>query len=226
MAQDDKRWNQPDETRCPDLYCAKLNERVPWNDLEEAEMMRTMLVCIAIMFVPLLSGAADKPQVYRNPEFGITLRVPDGVKLCPSRSGEHDHGPVLVLDPSNAKASNDAKERRIIEVFASFNAVEASKTLDKFLESECGDTGKGGCLPVPANLRVGEMQSAAGRVNNPNGWIDIFVVTQAGKPDPAFNASVPSVNYVLQLHTDKEHSEADLGTFRRVLRTIQLSPAQ
>ena len=132
----------------------------------------------------------------------------------------------MVLDPSHAKACNDAEGGRIVEVFASFNAVEATKTLDKFLQSECADTGKGGCGPAPANLRVGEMQSAAGSVNDPNGWIDIFVVTQAGKPDPAFDASVPSVNYVFRLHTNQEHREADLRTFRAVLRTIQLSPAR
>jgi len=189
-------------------------------------MMGTVVACIVVISVALLSGAADKAQIYRNVEFGITLRVPHGVKLCTSPSREHDHGPVMVLDPSQAKACNDAEGGRIVEVFASFNAVEATKTLDKFLQSECADTGKGGCGPAPADLRVGEMQSAAGSVSAPNGWIDIFVVTQAGKPDPAFDASVPSVNYVLRLHTDQEHREADLHTFCTVLRTIQLSPGR
>src|SRR5271169_2795566 len=125
-------------------------------------MMRTMLACIAIMFVTLFSGATDKAQTYRNPEFGITLRVPDGVRLCTCPSGEHDHGPVMVLDPSHAKACNDAERGRIVEVFASFNAVEATKTLDKLLQSECADTGKGACDPAPTGLQVEEMRSAAG----------------------------------------------------------------
>jgi hypothetical protein len=187
-------------------------------------MVRTMLVAAAVMAVASLSAATDKPQIYRNEEFGITLPVPEGVLLCPNPDGEHDHGPVMVLDRSEAKGCNDAEGGRIVEVFASFNAVQATKTLRKLLQSECTDTAKGGCRLAPPDLRISGMRSAAGRVNRSGRWIDIFVVTQAGKPDPAFDASVPSVNYVLWLHTRPERLEEDLRTFRAVLATIRLSP--
>ncbi|MFZ0519725.1 MAG: hypothetical protein WAL95_01800 [Candidatus Acidiferrales bacterium] len=68
------------------------------------------------------------------------------------------------------------------------------------------------------------MRSKAGRVNRADGWIDIFVVTQAGKPDPQFDASVPSVSYDLSLHTTGRHLDEDLRTFREVLSTVKLSP--
>jgi hypothetical protein len=177
------------------------------------------------MVVALLSAATEKPQIYRNAEFGITLPVPGGVMLCASPKGERDHGPLMVLDPSQAKGCNDAEGGRIVEVFASFNAVQATKTLKKLLQSECTGAGKGQCQPAPTGLQIGGLHSAAGSVSDSNGWIDIIVVTQAGKPDPAFDASVPSVNYVLRLHTREEHREADLRTFRTVLQTIKLFPA-
>ncbi len=189
-------------------------------------MPRAMLVAAAVVVLAgLLSAATDnRPQLYRNQEFGITLPVPEGVLLCRNPEGEHDHGPVMVLHPSEAKDCNDAEGGRIVEVFASFNAEQATKTLSMLLQSECTDTAKGKCRPAPPHLRMGGRPSAEARVNCSDGWIDIFVVTQAGKPDPAFDASVPSVNYVLRLHTRPEHLEGDLRVFRTVLQTIRLSP--
>lgn len=190
-------------------------------------MVRSILVAAAVMVLAAsLNAATDKPQIYRNEEFGITLPVPEGVLLCPNPGSEHDHGPVMVLDRSGEKGCNDAEGGRIIEVFASFNAMRATKTLNKLLQSQCIDIAKGKCQSAPPQTTLKGLLSMAARVNRTDGWIDIFVVTQAGKPDPAFDASVPSINYVLWLHTRPEYLEKDLGIFRLVLGTIRLSPAQ
>lgn len=191
-------------------------------------MIRTMLACSGVMVVTLLSAASDKPQIYRNGEFGITLSVPKGVMLCPNSEDVHDHGPLMLLNSSDAKRCSDAEWGRYIEVFAEGNAADATKTLNGFFRSSCSDpdTGKGKCGPPPADLLIAGMKIAAGTVNHPNGWTDVIVVTQAGKPDPAFDATVPSVNYVLRLRTNPKHQEEDLRTFRTVLQTIQLSPSR
>jgi hypothetical protein len=68
------------------------------------------------------------------------------------------------------------------------------------------------------------MATKAGRVNRSDGWIDVIVVTQAGKPDPAFDPSVPSVNYDLTLHTNPRYFEEDLRIFRTILSTVRLAP--
>jgi hypothetical protein len=191
-------------------------------------MIRSMLACTGVLVVTLLSAATNKPQVYRNAEFGIALPVPVGVMLCPTLKDEHDHGPLMLLDRFQAKRCTDAEWGRFISVFAMYNAADITKTLNSFLQSECADpdTGKGECGPAPPHLQIGGMRSAAGTVNHSNGWMDIIVVTQAGKPNPGFDASVPSVNYVMRLRTRQEHQEADLRTFRTVLQTIQLSPPE
>ncbi|MGB0036010.1 MAG: hypothetical protein WBP79_11105 [Candidatus Acidiferrales bacterium] len=190
-------------------------------------MVRSIPVATAVMVLAaLLSAATDKPPIYRNEEFGITLPVPDGALLCPNPDGEHDHGPVMVLNRFEAKGCNDAEGGRIIEVFASFNAMQATKTLNKLLQSQCIDIAKGKCQSAPPQMTLKGLPSMSARVNRTDGWIDIFVVTHAGKPDPAFDASVPSVNFVLWLHTRPEHMEKDLRVFRIVLETIRLSPAQ
>jgi hypothetical protein len=61
------------------------------------------------MVVTLLSAASDKPQIYRNEEYGITLYVPKGVMLCPNSEDVHDHGPLMLLDSSDEKRCTDAE---------------------------------------------------------------------------------------------------------------------
>ena len=68
------------------------------------------------------------------------------------------------------------------------------------------------------------MRTMAGRVNHPDGWIDVVVVTQAGEPDPSWDAAAPSMNYQLTLHTTSAHFTEDLGRFREMLQTVKLSP--
>jgi hypothetical protein len=68
------------------------------------------------------------------------------------------------------------------------------------------------------------MATKAGKVDRSDGWIDIIVVTQAGKPDPDFDPHVPSVNYDLTLHAKSRYLEEDLRIFRVVLSTVRLSP--
>lgn len=190
-------------------------------------MIRAILVAMAVTVLgALLNAKTDKSVIFRNEEFGITLPIPDGALLCPVPENEHIHGPVMLLGTSVAKGCSDLEQSRSIDVFASFNKIEDTKTLAKFLKSQCTGVFKGKCLPAPPHLGIEGMRSAAGRVNHSDGWIDILVVTQAGKPDLLFDASVPSINYDLHLHTNREHLENDLRVFRSVLETIRLSPAQ
>jgi len=185
------------------------------------------LAAITLWACVLLNVSAASQDIYRNEEFGITLSVSKGLLLCPTPNDEHDHGPVLLLGNTNTKdCSDDLAIHRSIDVFASFNKIEDTKTLARFLKSQCTGVFKGNCLPAPPHLGIEGTRSAAGRVNDIDGWIDVVVVTQAGKPDPLFDSSVPSINYDLHLHTNREHLENDLRVFRSVLATIRLSPAQ
>lgn len=191
-------------------------------------MVRTMQVATAfIVAAALMNAATDKPQIYRNQEFGITVPVPKEVLRCPTPENEHDHGPVMLPGAADGKGCRDLEHSRYIGIFASYNVAEVTKGLRDFLKWECADLAKGPCRPASKSLQVTGLPSMAARVNRSDGWVDIIVVTQAGKPDPgAFDGSVPSVNYDLTLHTRPEHMEKDLRVFRTVLATIRLCPAQ
>jgi hypothetical protein len=195
---------------------------------KELEMQRAMLTVATVMVVVLLSAATKEPQVYRNEEFGIMLPVPYGALLCPTPDDEHDHGPTVLLGTNVVKknACSDMAHSRSIDIFAGYNAADATKKLQDYFKSECTtETVKTRCRPAPSNLQIDRLPSMSGRMNLSDGWIDIIVVTQAGKPDPDFDASVPSVNYDLRLHTTTKHLKDDLPIFRKVLETVKLSPA-
>jgi len=172
----------------------------------------------------LLSAAPAKRGVYRNEEFGITVPVPKGALLCPTPDDQHDHGPAFLFATGGARGCRDLDHARSVDVFASYNAAEVTKKLHDFLKWECANVAKGPCRPAPGGLQVAGLPSEAARVDAPDGWVYIIVVTQAGKPDPAFDPSVPSVNYDLSLHTRPQNLEEDLRVFRRILQTIRLSP--
>ena len=175
--------------------------------------------------VTLLAAAGPGPRVYRNEEFGITVPVPKGALLC-AYPDQHDHGPVFLLATADAKRCQDEIEsHRYIDIFASYQVDDETKRLDGFLKEQCIGVAGGPCRQPPRGLRVPGLRSEAARVNRSDGWLYILVVTQAGKPDPAFDPTVPSINYDMSLHTRPENLAEDLRVFRAVLRTIQLSPA-
>lgn len=169
-------------------------------------------------------GGAEKSLVYRNPEFGITVPVPSGTLSCPTSVNEHDHGPVFLVNATDTKGCHSLDHNRYIGIFASYNAVDETKRIYDFLNSECQGVYGGPCDRAPARLYVRGLRSASARVSERSGWLDVVVVTQAGKPDPLYDATVPSVNYDINLHTKPPYLDEDLRIFRELLRTIRLAP--
>jgi hypothetical protein len=174
----------------------------------------------------LLSGGIGGQRVYRNDEFGISVPIPEGAQLCSIPEDEHDHGPLLILGSPDPAACNDQPHNRYIAVFAGYNAADVTKRLGDYLRWECAGSVRGHCRPAPEALHIAGMKTRSGRVNQTDGWIDIIVVTQAGKPDPNWDAMAPSVNFELSLHTTARYFDEDLRTFRAVLNTVRLSPPE
>jgi len=177
---------------------------------------------LGLLIVASLSAAPNpQSQIYRNQEFGIAVPVPNGALLC-AYPGKHDHGPTFLLGLATAERCRDIQRDRYVTIFASYNAADVTKKLHDFLKWECETP----CGRPPGSLLIAGLPTEAARVNRPGGWLDVIVVTQAGKPDPAFDPSAPLINYDLRLHTQTRYLDEDLQTFRAVLRTVRLSPTK
>jgi hypothetical protein len=173
------------------------------------------------------TGAVSQSRIYRNPEFGISLPIPSRTLPCtpPVYEGNGiDHGPQILLATQDATLCGKSSGKRYMEVFASITSTEEEKTLRGNLESRCEFEIKQTCSAAPADLQIKGMKTEAGRLDRPDGSIEIILVTMAGKPDPDFDSSVPAFNYELSLNTDAQHLDEDLKVFRLILKTIKIVP--
>jgi hypothetical protein len=135
-----------------------------------------------------------------------------------------DHGRQLFFKPTKIEDCNNRGCDRYIEFGAYYNTTDDTAKLHDLLKDECTVYGGKECLPPPDDLKIKGLPCESARVNLPNGRIEFLVVTQAGKPAPDFDASVPSINFSVVLLTTKEHMEDDMKFFRIILKTIRISP--
>ena len=180
------------------------------------------VVCFALILVLSGRGRAA-PRVYSNSEFGVRLQIPSEASLCPTAKTEHDHGFGILIGSGSTKDCHEDTRHRSIWLFAFYNALDDTKHLPNLLRMGC-DAAGGPCQPSPVDLRVPGLSSATASVNLDN-WTVIIVATQAGPPN-AFDPSQPSVNYLFSLRTTPEYMDRDVGVFRKVLQTVQLSRAR
>jgi len=178
--------------------------------------MRFSRVLISLVVLYSVANAASHKSVYRNKEYGILLHVPSGAWLCP-HGVVSDHGPFLLLGSEDARVCRSSSKKRWIEIFGQYNDGETLHTfLNRLCANEPLDRNEPGaaCSPAPADLSVNGLPGEAARINHLNGAIEIIVVTQAGKPNPEFDAPLPSFGYDMRLNTDARHFDEDLAVFR------------
>jgi hypothetical protein len=183
-------------------------------------------VLIGLVMLCSLAGAASRPVIYRNRQFGIVLPVPPGALLCAVPADAHgvEHGAQMLLGTDDATLCRKWSGKRYMDVNGFYNVSDDTKLLHDSLESLCQFKGKKACSPAPPGLHIPRMKTEAGRLDRPDGSIEIIVVTQAGKPDPDFDASVPSFQYALTLNTDSAHLSQDSALFEEMLIAIRIAP--
>lgn len=190
--------------------------------------IRLFRLLTALVFSLTAIGTFSQSQFYRNREFGISLPIPQGTLACISpvyQGNGIDHGPQILLWPIDASFCSKSSGKRYVGIFAG-PMTDDWKTLHGHLESLCEDDGKRACSAAPTGLQINGLQSKAGRLDHPDGTIEIIVVTAAGRPDPDYDPKVPLFNYSLSLDTDAQHLDDDLKIFRVILQTIRISPPE
>ncbi len=187
--------------------------------------MKALQVLIGFLILCAAAEALPHRTIYRNVDYGITLPVPSDAQMCPvSSSDRTHHGATFLLGTKDISQCKSSSEKRWITIWAQYNASEDTKTLHAFLQWQCQYEAKGQCLAPPEGLQLNSLPSEAARVNLPDGSIEILIVTQAGKPDPDFDSTVPANNYELSLHTNPRSFEQDMAVFREFLGSIKIAP--
>jgi len=187
--------------------------------------MRWIRAASLIILFTLPLTVAAQTQVYRNRPFGYEVPIPRGLYLfSPHEMNGVDHGRQLFFKPTKVEDCNNGGCDRYIEFSGNFNTADDTAKLHDLLESECKVFGGKKCLKPPEGLKINGLACESARVKLPDGRIEFLVVTQAGKPAPDFDPTVPSINFSVVLLTTREHLESDMRFLRVILKTIRIPP--
>lgn len=186
-------------------------------------LLMQSLATVTMATLLLVTTSPAEADVYQNQEFGIAVALPKGLLTCSGVKDPHDHGVAIFLD-RNSKSCGELGRYRSISIFASYNVTDDTKTLKDYLRWTCSEVLQGQCAAAPNGLKIDALQSSSGRVNHPDGSVDIVVLTQAGRAPNQPSDSSAFVNYSVRLHTDRAHLSADLRTLNSFLRAVKLTP--
>ncbi|WP_119419364.1 hypothetical protein [Desertibaculum subflavum] len=164
-------------------------------------------------------------ETYRNPEYGFAVELPPGLPTCRRPIGEPDQGIAVFLDAGPGGCIS-AGARPLVTLFGRYNA-DHRPSPEAELRRVCALL-PGRQMPAPPDLTIGDLDSAACRVNRTGGWVDILVVAQAGARPETMGATgtiaqaTPFINYTALLHTHIRRLDRDIDTLRLLLDRISI----
>jgi hypothetical protein len=182
---------------------------------------RLRLFALGLLLVVPQSALAQGREWRSVEEYGLRAAFPPGMRLCEAMTGgSHLHGWAMPLQ------GDCDQMRRRVTIWADWNAsFEKSPEHPTYCSS-----GEGGSLVAGARLHLSfpDRRSATCRYDQAAGAVTIVVMTQAWRwpewrtaTDPDLQA--PLVNYSAILRSAASTLEADLRTFRSVLRSVRLT---
>ncbi len=174
------------------------------------------LLSCACLLVPAVVGERAAARRLVNQEYGFSLEIPVGAIGCPEV-----HGFSILLPPSTGSCESPLTQAHV-GLFGDFNAAFHTTPPEAL---------KGLCPNGPVQAAKSELRltfpgraSAVCRRDRADGWVDIYVVAQAGSWPKGFNLdhSVPYIDYTAQLHARASELTGDLKMFRLVLASIRI----
>lgn len=178
------------------------------------------LLCVSVTLV----AHAD---VYRDPNFRISLLDAGAHKVCKPESYEHGSGIWILLQDGNTNC--DDKNAATMRVYASYNTLEPAD-FTSVLNFNCAATLSriGGMrVKAPSGLQIGGKRSATCRVDGDSERIEVIVLTQLPMGDAKRSVrDAPGINLYANLQTTKDRYRLDLSEFKKMLRSTRILPAE
>lgn len=176
------------------------------------------LVCAAFV----VATNAGAPKRLENREFGFSARVPPGAVSCVARNpgGGHRHGFSFLLN-SASQGCNSSRKQPYVGVYGNYNILNY-KTPMPWLRLLCPQAQRSSKTKDVLRLAFPANESVACEKKEKDGWIDVFVVAQAGKWPDARTSNIPYITYTAQLHTRRARFREDMRTFKRFLAEVKI----
>jgi hypothetical protein len=177
-------------------------------------------VLLTSMLVADVSAAAW--QQLHNEEYRFGVTIPSNAISCEEATGGHPTGFSVLLNPTNQGCKSRVPQP-YIGVFGEYNVLydrSPPQAMGRLCEPE---RSRSHATESPALAFPGH-PSAVCEEHESAGWINVFVVAQAGQWPPGGDEKpgTPYINYVAQLHTTPERLTEDLKEFEKTLATVQI----
>ncbi len=184
-----------------------------------------MRLKLLILVLALSSGLASQAAVakdYDLPEYGLTVAVPDRLKMCWPEPDKRRRAMLILINPANFDNCDGKRgDSRSVNIGA-FPWLRDYRTLRHFALDFCyherGDT----CTLLKPGLAISGHKSISLRAGYHNGWDDVVVFSRVPALHPGSDNE--GVVFIVRLLTRHRQVGRDLPVFREVLRTVRLRP--
>lgn len=175
-----------------------------------------VLLCVA------LSGVArvGPTQKLENEEYGFSVRIPVDAVSCLIATGTHPHGFSILLKPDR-QGCKSSTQQPYVGVSGDYNTLD-DETPEQSLRILCPQQ-QSSSQNKSLNLSFPRHASASCESFGKDGWVDVFVVAQAGRW-PKETSKTPYIIYTAQLHTSTARLDEDVATFKKILSGIIIAP--
>lgn len=175
-----------------------------------------------VTFLVALAAEANAGPLPRvaNEEFKFSAGTLASTIGCEEASGSHPHGFTILLRPEKRGCSSSTPQP-YVGLFGDYNVLYA-ETPAQALSLLCPRS-EGPESSELRNLSFPGHVSATCQKNEPDGWIEIFVATQAGSWPDKQTPNIPYINYTAQLHTRPARLAGDLEAFKKILTSVNIS---
>lgn len=190
------------------------------NDMVRQNVRLGMLGLLFAVFV--VAANAGAPKRLENREFGFSAKVPPGAVSCVVRNpgGGHRHGFSILLNP-DARGCESSRKQSYIGLYGDYNVLNY-KTPVPWLRLLCPHAQRSSETKDVLRLAFPANESVACEKKEKDGWIDVFIVAQAGKWPDARTSNIPYITYTAQLHTRRARFREDMRTFKRFLAGVKI----
>jgi hypothetical protein len=176
---------------------------------------RMATIFIALIFMALSvtcqDGSAKGLQVYRNPAFGFSVRVPSEIRLCESSGETIDHNlriPLVSGVPCN-KLGDRTPE---VDVYAGADSAHMAATTKEMAEDDCQDEKPPShAEKAPADISFPSRVTYLCRISRGD-QIAVRLMTLLRKPTEPVGT-----HFEIALFTTNSRLEKDMVVFKKVL---------
>jgi hypothetical protein len=170
------------------------------------------------IFLVVLCAAQLGASRHTNNEFGLEVRFPGGLAVCPASSGGHPHGFYARLGGEHLSCGDHQENEAAMGIYASYNTSFRTSPQAN-LPCRTGSS-PGRKLVDIRNLAIGNLRSVSCAIRLDDGTLQIFVAAQGGSWGTGAQSAEfrsPYIDYMASLSTRPNRARRDMESFRLFL---------